>query len=93
VHAPSSDAQRAVAIASGSNHCLALLQDGSVLSWGDNEQKQLGRCAFDCKGQLSPAVVSSMMIMSSPSVKEGSMEALLMQHGKVRVNFHIFCCC
>lgn len=37
------DNDRAVAVAAGSHHSLALTADGSVLSWGSNSHGQLGR--------------------------------------------------
>ncbi|GMH41965.1 hypothetical protein BSKO_09884 [Bryopsis sp. KO-2023] len=43
VYHPASPAKRAVKVSSGSNHAAILLMDGTVMTWGDGEQGQLGR--------------------------------------------------
>ncbi|KAI5307945.1 hypothetical protein KEM55_006982 [Ascosphaera atra] len=53
-----------VQVSAGENFCLALAQDGTVYSWGDGAQGQLGR-------QLQPR--SSRLQAHAPSLEEASL--------------------
>lgn len=73
------------AVAAGEEHSLALLSDGTVMSWGDNESDQLGDGHDVSTQSLSTVPVPVVKITGVRAVAAGSQHSLaLLSNGTVR---------
>ncbi len=71
------------AIAAGGSHSLALLKDGKVMAWGDNETGQLGDGS---EGQFSDVPVEVKGLSEVTAIAAGGSHSLaLLKDGKVMV--------
>ena len=71
----------AIAIASGSNHCLALLNDNTVRSWGRNADGQLGNNTTT--NTFTPVTVTS--VTNAIGIAAGDVHSLaLINNGTIR---------
>jgi hypothetical protein len=61
------------AISSGDFHALALLNDGTLRSWGDNQYGQLGDGTLFRR--FAPVQVSGVLVVAQPDVYPGSYNA------------------
>ena len=75
---------RAQAIATGSDHTCALLEDGSVQCWGDNGQGQLGIGVAGLKLTLSPVTVVGLDPNIQYPVAGGGHTCILIDDGSVK---------
>jgi alpha-tubulin suppressor-like RCC1 family protein len=75
---PVADITNAVSVSAGADHSLALLADGTVLAWGNNEYGQLGNGNTDY-GTNAPAQVES--IFSIVQVAGGGNFSLALEAG------------
>lgn len=58
--------QRVAAVAVANRHTVALLEGGTVFSWGSNLQGQLGYGTADSASNPVPRIVEAMKVFSQP---------------------------